>query len=418
MFRDCLSKFAGLSLECVAAEAQAAVSKAFGHLVHADTPSIEDQMRLMPRFASPMHCKQFSGRVVGFDMFGDLDVILARQFEDTSCYLHFPAHIMSICADLITPGRSIRWIARISCPLLFGTSSPLFVPGDLLAIVLTPHEKAGDALVAELLRAGDLGSACVATVIQVMQPQDSRKYGARLIRVLLYIHDCCGCDGTMRSDRSGILLLWDHQLGIAALFQEGETLMLQAPVWVSSYDADDVSDWGCGTDNPILLEVGPLSVLLVTPIVLKAVAVTAEAVVCPSIMALELTFVHALPCSMLLSDARAGMRGICCMVRIVSFTFVREASLDSAHVRVISGNGRGFDAGFIQSVDCSSLAMYKVCDEWGACSLLLPLETHNPNLLLHKTVILNGFDCRALVQCGSNILMPHTGWSCRQLPVN
>jgi len=510
-----LSKFAGLSLECVAAQAHAEVGKALGRALRNKMPahclSIEDQMRLlhesqMTSSASechPLHIqlqllqsKVFSASVVGSEILGDLDVISARRSDGTLCYLHLPPQFTSLCAELITPGRSVRWIARASPPLTPDTCTPLHTPGELLALVIKPLASEGDALLAELLSAGDLGSACVATVIQVMEPQQCSKYRATLVRVLLYVHNCFSCDGRMRSDHRGILLLWDRQHGIAALFEEGDTLLLQSPIWVSSYDADDIADWGCGTENPILLEVGPQSVLFIhqaelqpadlylraaslqqfspenehsldpprslpislhsctsanitdhalrAPVAIAAATTHAAAAVCPRIEALELTFVHALPLPMLLCDAAAGMRGLCCMVHIVSFELVRaessvnlQASMGRAECQVIrQGQGRGSDMSVVRcqacpkdAACCNGFAMYIVSDGWGTCNLLLPLVTHNPSQLLHKTVLLHGFDCRELVLFGGSsgcndravelnrriILMPHK--FCRVLPV-
>ena len=510
-----MSKFAGLSLECVAAQAHAEVGMALGRVLKNKTSarclSIEDQMRLLheSRIISNasecqplhiqlqlLHTKVFSGSVAGSEMLGDLEVFSARCSDGTSCYLYLPPQFTSLCADLITTGRSVRWIARASPPLIPDTSTPLHTPGELLALVLKPHTSEEDALLVELFSAGDLGSACVATVLQVMQPQHCSKYRAGLVRVLLYIHNCCGCDGRMTSDRRGILLLWDRQHGIAALFEEGDTLLLQLPVWVSSYDADDIADWGCGTANPILLEIGPQSVLFVhpadlqpvelplmaarlqlsslenecssvsprslpislcscssanitahsvrAPVAITAATTNAATVVCPRIEALDLTFVHALPLPMLICDAAAGMRGLCCMAQILSFELVRaescvslQPSIGQAEFRVIvQGAGKAsdlsvvpFDISPAEEVRCNGFAIYQVSDGWGTCSLLLPLVTHSPSQLFQKTVLLQGFDCRELVTYGcstgcienafelhrSIILMPHKSF--RVLPI-
>jgi hypothetical protein len=483
-----MSKFSGLSFDCVAAQAHAEVGKTLSRVFKNKAMGlclkIEDQMNLQresqtafcaPEF-QPLHIqlqlmqnKVFHGVVHGCESLGDIDVALVRCSDGSSCYLFLPSEFARLCADLVSPGRSVRWSARASPPMIAGTSGPLplFSPGESMSLVLKPHASENDALLVDLLNSGDLGSACVATVLQIMQPQSCTKYRAGLIRVSLYIHNCCNSEGTTRRDCRGILLLWDHQHGIAALFEEGDTLLLQFPVWVSSYDLLDVADWACGTVNPVLLEVGAQSVLFVHPAVLQRVVLTvtagklplsslhpenenaflpqpqvvpinlhsctlaknaaqllgaptaivadatfANAVVCPRIEALDLTFVHALPVPMLLCDAAAGMRGICSLVQILSCESVRLESVATAQVAqglensriIVHGGGRGCDL----SVSCveadsreegisSSQYMYKICDGWGFCNVLLPLAISSPSMLLHKTVLLDGFDCRDLV---------------------
>jgi hypothetical protein len=511
-----MSKFAGLSLECVAAQAHLEVGKALGralkHTTTGQSLSIGDQMKLL-RESQMMVCnssesqrrcadlqlmqnKLFHGVMVGFEMHGDLDVALVRRSDGSSCYLYLSSEFARLCADLLAPGRSIRWTARTSPPMIPGTLNPLFSPGESLALILKPHTSENDALMVDLLNVGDLGSACVATVVQIMQPQSCTKYRAGLIRVLLYIHNCCNSEGTTRSDCGGILLLWDNQHGIAALFEEGDTLLMQFPVWVSSYDADDVAGWGCGLANPILFEVGAQSVLFVQPAELQPVvlnltarklslstchqenentlvsqplylpinlhscasaritaqnlrvpvaivsdAAITENILCPRIEALDLTFVHSLPLPLLLCDAAAGMRGICCLVRILSCELVSLDSPATAKVAkestrvIIHGGGRGSDL-TVSRADGQSKEnginnrqyLYKISDGWGFCDLLLPLSVYNPSMLLHKTVLLDGFDCRELVaRSGSSVciedselrrhvlLMPHS--SCRVLPI-
>ena len=521
MRSDCMSKFAGLSLECVAAQAHAEVGKAIGRVLKNKAPArcldIEDQMKLLHEarmFSSssefqPLSVqlqltqnKVFHGTIGGNEALGGLDVISVKRSDGSSCYLFMSSEFARLCADMMTPGRRVRWTSRASPPLIPDTLTPLFSPGESFALVLTPHISDKDALLVELLNVGDLGSACVATVVQVMQPKNCSKYRAGLVRVMLYIHNCSDCDGAIRSDCRGILLLWDRQHGIAALFEEGDTLLLQFPVWVSSYDADDIAEWACGATNPILLEVGPQSVIFVHPAELTPVnlpmtagqtsllhsnphndntlmaahlrslpvhlhscssaritvqpvrlpvaitvvdALDTEIVVCPRIEALDLTFVHALPLPMLLCDAAAGMRGLCCVVQILSFESVCLESVASAQVAssspskvgiIIHGEGKGSHVCVSRVESCSKeksicdihYCMYKICDGWGLCQLILPRAMFDPSMLLHKTVLLYGFDCRELVanSCSDNceqmaqlyrpiVLMPHT--SCRVLPI-
>ena len=301
----------------------------------------------------------------------------------------------------------------------------------------------------------------------------------------------------------GVLLLWDRQLGISALFEEGDTLLLQFPVWVSSYDADDIADWACGAAHPVLMEVGPQSALFVhpaqlhpvvlpltagnlplltqhlgnenasvppqsmtinlhscptaiittqaarAPVAIVAGATAAESVVCPRIEALGLTFVHALPLPMLLCDAAPGMRGLCCMVQVLGCEPVRLDSAANAQVAggngkigtIVQGGGRGCDVSLYSDIllcgpgcpqDASSRNgchyMYKINDGWGCCRLILPVAMHHPSALIHKTVLLHGFDCRELVShsdlfnrsqdsapCARVVLMPHG--CCRVLPI-
>jgi hypothetical protein len=420
-----MSKFAGLSLECVAAQAQAEVGKMIDRVlqnkISARCLGIEDQMKLLHEsqilcaFAQDqplrvqlhlMQSKVFHGVVLGGETLSGLEVTSVRRPDGSSCSLFLPFEFARLCADLLVPGRGVRWATRVSPPVIPDTSTSLFSPGEAIALVLNPHTSEKDALFVELLNAGDLGSACAATVVQVMQPQNCSKYRAGLVRVLLYIHNCCGCEGTVRSDCMGVLLLWDRQLAIAALFEEGDTVLLQFPVWVSSYDADDVADWASGAANPILMEVGPESMIFVHPAQLHSVslsmmagklpllmqpsgdentpavpsrtiainlhsctsariatqaarapvavgndAVGAETVVCPRIEALGLTFVHALPLPMLLCDAAPGMRGLCCMVQILGFEAVRVESATNSQAlsgadkigMIVQGGGRGCD---------------------------------------------------------------------------
>ncbi len=514
-----MSKFSGLSLECVAAQAHAEVGKTLSRALKNKTLGhclkIEDQMKLLRESQTascalefqPLHTqlqlmqnKVFHGIVHGCETLGDIDVALVRCSDGSSCYLFLPSEFARLCADLVSPGRSVRWSARASPPMIAGTSGPLplFSPGESMSLVLKPHASENDALMVDLLNSGDLGSVCVATVLQIMQPQSCTKYRAGLIRVSLYIHNCCNSEGSPSSDCRGILLLWDRQHGIAALFEEGDTLMLQFPVWVSSYDLQDIADWACGIANPVLLEVGAQSVLFVHPAVLQQVVLTvtagklplssrhpekenalvsqpqivpinlnsctlaknapqlfgapdaivadtacADAVVCPRIEALDLTFVHALPAPMLLCDAAAGMRGLCSLVQILSCESVRLESATTMQVAqglgnsrtIIHGGGRGCDL----SVSCaegdskeegisSSQYMYKISDGWGFCNLLLPLAIYSPSMLLHKTVLLDGFDCRDLVTRSGSVvgsehselrrcvvLMPNS--YCRVLPI-
>ena len=341
-----------------------------------------------------------------------------------------------------------------------------------MALVLKPHASENDALMVDLLNAGDLGSACIATVIQIMTPQSCPKYSAGLVRVVLYIHNCCNSDGTTRSDCRGILLLWDRQQEIAALFEEGDTLLLQFPVWVSSYDADDIAGWASGVVNPVLLEVGAQSVLFVhpaelqpavltmmagklpfslscpgdenagvcqmpnvpinlhsclsarittgtlplrAPVAIVADAAATDAVVCPQIEALDLTFVHALPLPILLCDVSAGMRGLCSLVQVLSCECVHVESAAAARAAkglgksriIVHGGGRGCDLSVSCAGGCakeqkeqgaiSCQNMYKISDGWGVCNLLLPPDMYDPSMLLQKTVLISGFDCRALV---------------------
>jgi hypothetical protein len=518
-----MSKFAGLSLECVAAQAQAEVGRMFERVLsnNKSVPSncssalclsIEDQMKLLHESQILSTCAQvqplrvqlqlmqfkvFHGSVLRSEAFSGLEVTCVRRPDGSSCSLYLPSEFARLCADLLSPGRGVRWAARASsAPVIPDTSTPLFSPGESLALVLKPHASEKDALFVELLNAGDLGSACAATVLQVMQPQHSSKYRAGLVRVLLCIHNCCDCEGTVKSDCMGVLLLWDRQLSIAALFEEGDTLLLQSPVWVSSYDADDVADWACGTANPILLEVGPQSVLFVHPAQLHSFglsmmagklslstqpwgvehasfapslsmkvnlhsctsarivthaarapvavvddAAAAETVVCPRIEALGLTFVHALPLQLLLCDAAPGMRGLCCMVQILGGEAVHlesasrvQASAGADKIGIIcQGWGRGCDvlivgAGCPEDSRCRH-RMYKISDGWASCHLILPLAAHNPASLIHKTVLLHGFDCREFVSqrdAASGfqnsslfpriVLMPHSSF--RVLPIS
>jgi hypothetical protein len=378
--------------------------------------------------------------------------------------------------------------------LIAGSSVPLFSPGELLALVLKPRITEEDSLFAELLNAGELGSACVATVIQVMQPQHCNKYRASLVRVQLYIHYCCTCDGSSRSGISGTLLLWDRQLGIAALFDEGDTLYLQFPVWVSSYDAEDITNWTSDSANAVLMEVGPQSALFVhaaevQPVNLKItaaalqlqlknaaneepsvswlrtlpmnltsyasakiaaqaarapVAINAEitdTIVCPQIEALKSTYVYALPLPVLLCDVAAGMRGLCCMVQILSYQSVRLEGAGNSHAAncldrigvIVDGWGRGSDVSVFRKESCSTQVgdfgcqnLYKISDGWGCCNLLLPCAENCPSTLLHKTVLLHGFDCNKLephncnaLVCHSQIvLMPHSSYQVLPITLN